>query len=112
MSCIQDELTFLDPLELARSDEARDRLWRETAAMVGIDSLYHDRALDGRGGELRAQRVHRAEVVVGRDPKKLETGSPQRPCNRHVRDCLPTGHAWVKLTLATMIRMAIPQAVP
>lgn len=35
-SLVRGELTFPDPSELARSDEARDRLWRESAAMVGI----------------------------------------------------------------------------
>ena len=31
-----EELAFPDPSELARSDEARDRLWRESAIMVGL----------------------------------------------------------------------------
>lgn len=35
-SLVKGELTFPDPSELARSDEARDRLWRESAVMVGI----------------------------------------------------------------------------
>jgi NAD(P)-dependent dehydrogenase (short-subunit alcohol dehydrogenase family) len=35
-SLVKGELTFPDPSELARSDEARDRLWRESEAMVGI----------------------------------------------------------------------------
>jgi NAD(P)-dependent dehydrogenase (short-subunit alcohol dehydrogenase family) len=35
-SLVKGEITFPDPSELARSDEARDRLWRESAAMVGI----------------------------------------------------------------------------
>jgi len=33
-SLVRGELTFPDPAELARSDEARDRLWRESAALV------------------------------------------------------------------------------
>jgi hypothetical protein len=33
---VRGEITFPDPVELARSDEARDRLWRESAAMVGM----------------------------------------------------------------------------
>ena len=32
----RDELTWRDPSELARSDEARDALWRDSAAMVGL----------------------------------------------------------------------------
>jgi NAD(P)-dependent dehydrogenase (short-subunit alcohol dehydrogenase family) len=35
-SLVRGELTFPDPSELARSDEARDRLWRESAPMVGL----------------------------------------------------------------------------
>lgn len=35
-SLVRGELTFSDPSELARNDEARDRLWRESADMVGI----------------------------------------------------------------------------
>jgi NAD(P)-dependent dehydrogenase (short-subunit alcohol dehydrogenase family) len=35
-SLVKGELTFPDPSELARSDEARDRLWRESAVMVGV----------------------------------------------------------------------------
>jgi hypothetical protein len=35
-SLVKGELTYPDPSELARSDEARDRLWRESAAMVGL----------------------------------------------------------------------------
>ena len=35
-SLVRAELTYPDPSELARSDEARDRLWRESAAMVGL----------------------------------------------------------------------------
>jgi NAD(P)-dependent dehydrogenase (short-subunit alcohol dehydrogenase family) len=36
-SLVKGELTFPDPSALARSDEARDRLWRDSAAMVGLD---------------------------------------------------------------------------
>lgn len=32
----RDELIWRDPSELARSDEARDALWRDSAAMVGL----------------------------------------------------------------------------
>ena len=32
----RDELTWRDPSELARSDEARDALWRDSAALVGL----------------------------------------------------------------------------
>ena len=35
-SLVRGKLTFPDPSVLARSDEARDLLWRESAAMVGI----------------------------------------------------------------------------
>ena len=35
-SLVRGKLTFPDPSELAQSDEARDRLWRESAAMVGL----------------------------------------------------------------------------
>jgi NAD(P)-dependent dehydrogenase (short-subunit alcohol dehydrogenase family) len=35
-SLVRAELTFPDPAKLAQSDEARDRLWRESAAMVGL----------------------------------------------------------------------------
>jgi NAD(P)-dependent dehydrogenase (short-subunit alcohol dehydrogenase family) len=35
-SLVKGKLTFPDPSELARSDEARDRLWRESAIMVGL----------------------------------------------------------------------------
>lgn len=35
-SLVRGELTFPDPAELARGDEARDLLWRESAALVGI----------------------------------------------------------------------------
>jgi NAD(P)-dependent dehydrogenase (short-subunit alcohol dehydrogenase family) len=35
-SLVRGELTFPDPSELARSDEARDRLWRESTKMVGL----------------------------------------------------------------------------
>jgi NAD(P)-dependent dehydrogenase (short-subunit alcohol dehydrogenase family) len=37
-SLVRGEITFPDPSELARSDEARDRLWRESALMVGLPS--------------------------------------------------------------------------
>ena len=33
---VKSELTFPDPSEFARSDEARDRLWRESVVMVVI----------------------------------------------------------------------------
>ena len=36
-SHVRGKLTFPDPSRLARSDEARDRLWRESAAMVQLD---------------------------------------------------------------------------
>lgn len=32
----RDELTWLQPSELARNDEARDAMWRDSAAMVGL----------------------------------------------------------------------------
>jgi NAD(P)-dependent dehydrogenase (short-subunit alcohol dehydrogenase family) len=35
-SLVRGELTFPDPSELARSDEARDRLWRESTVMAGF----------------------------------------------------------------------------
>ena len=35
-SLVKGKLTFPDPSELAQSDEARDRLWRESAIMVGL----------------------------------------------------------------------------
>jgi len=35
-SLVKGELTFPDPSTLAQSDEARDLLWRESAAMVGL----------------------------------------------------------------------------
>lgn len=35
-SLVQGEITFPDPSELARSDEARALLWRESAEMVGL----------------------------------------------------------------------------
>jgi NAD(P)-dependent dehydrogenase (short-subunit alcohol dehydrogenase family) len=35
-SLVKGKLTFPDPSELARSDEARDRLWSASAAMVGL----------------------------------------------------------------------------
>jgi NAD(P)-dependent dehydrogenase (short-subunit alcohol dehydrogenase family) len=37
-SLVRDKLTFPDPSALAQSDEARDLLWRESAAMVGISA--------------------------------------------------------------------------
>jgi NAD(P)-dependent dehydrogenase (short-subunit alcohol dehydrogenase family) len=37
-SLVRDKLTFPDPSALAQNDEARDLLWRESAAMVGIPS--------------------------------------------------------------------------
>jgi hypothetical protein len=36
IALVKGEPTFPDPLELARSREAQDQLWRESAAMVGI----------------------------------------------------------------------------
>jgi hypothetical protein len=36
-SLVRGEIIFPDPSELARDDGARDRLWNEGAAMVGID---------------------------------------------------------------------------
>lgn len=36
VSLVRGEVTFPDPSELARSAEARDRLWRESAAMLGL----------------------------------------------------------------------------
>jgi NAD(P)-dependent dehydrogenase (short-subunit alcohol dehydrogenase family) len=36
VSLVKGEITFPDPSELARNDDARDQLWRESAAMVGI----------------------------------------------------------------------------
>ncbi len=35
-SLVRGELTFPEPSTLARSDDARDRLWRDSAAMVGL----------------------------------------------------------------------------
>jgi NAD(P)-dependent dehydrogenase (short-subunit alcohol dehydrogenase family) len=35
-SLVRDKLTFPDPSALAQSNEARDLLWRESAAMVGL----------------------------------------------------------------------------
>jgi len=35
-SLVRGKLTFPDPSELARSDEARDLLWRQSATMVGL----------------------------------------------------------------------------
>ncbi|MEU0407927.1 SDR family NAD(P)-dependent oxidoreductase [Streptomyces griseorubiginosus] len=37
VSLVKGEPTFPDPSELARSRNARDRLWRESAVMVGLD---------------------------------------------------------------------------
>lgn len=37
ISLVKGEPTFPNPSELARSREARERLWRESAAMVGLD---------------------------------------------------------------------------
>jgi NAD(P)-dependent dehydrogenase (short-subunit alcohol dehydrogenase family) len=37
VSLVKGEPTFPDPSALARSQDAQDRLWRESAAMVGID---------------------------------------------------------------------------
>ncbi|MCP3446084.1 SDR family NAD(P)-dependent oxidoreductase [Bradyrhizobium sp. CCGUVB14] len=37
VSLVEGEPTFPDPSELARSQDAQDRLWRESAAMVGIE---------------------------------------------------------------------------
>ncbi|WP_141686836.1 SDR family NAD(P)-dependent oxidoreductase [Bradyrhizobium sp. LMTR 3] len=37
VSLVKGEPTFPDPSELARSQEAQDRLWRESAAMLGIE---------------------------------------------------------------------------
>lgn len=38
-SLVRGEITFPDPSKLAQSDEARDRLWRESAVMVGLDAI-------------------------------------------------------------------------
>ena len=35
-SHVRNKITFPDPSKLAQSDEARDRLWRESAIMVGL----------------------------------------------------------------------------
>lgn len=35
-SLIRGEIKFIEPSTLARSDDARDRLWRESAQMVGL----------------------------------------------------------------------------
>jgi hypothetical protein len=35
-SHVRNKITFPDPSKLAQSDEARDLLWRESAAMVGL----------------------------------------------------------------------------
>ncbi|WP_432192530.1 SDR family NAD(P)-dependent oxidoreductase [Streptomyces sp. bgisy027] len=37
VSLVKGEPTFPDPSELARSRDARDRLWRESAVMVGVE---------------------------------------------------------------------------
>jgi NAD(P)-dependent dehydrogenase (short-subunit alcohol dehydrogenase family) len=37
VALLKGEATFPDPSELARSREAQDRLWRESAAMVGME---------------------------------------------------------------------------
>jgi hypothetical protein len=37
ISLVKGEPTFPDPSELARSRDAQDRLWRESAAMVGVE---------------------------------------------------------------------------
>lgn len=37
ISLVKGQPRFPDPSELARNQEAQDRLWRESAAMVGID---------------------------------------------------------------------------
>ena len=37
-SLVRGEITFPDPSVLAQSDEARDLLWKESAAMVGINA--------------------------------------------------------------------------
>ncbi|WP_223174078.1 SDR family NAD(P)-dependent oxidoreductase [Haloferax sp. AS1] len=37
VSLVKGQITFPEPSELARSDEVRDRLWRESAEMVGIE---------------------------------------------------------------------------
>lgn len=39
VSLVKGEVTFPSPSELAQSDEARDRLWRESAVMVGIEPI-------------------------------------------------------------------------
>lgn len=36
VSLVRGEVTFPDPSELARSDDARDRLWRESEGMTGV----------------------------------------------------------------------------
>ncbi|ANV99628.1 SDR family NAD(P)-dependent oxidoreductase [Bradyrhizobium icense] len=38
ISLVKGEPTFPDPSELARSRDGQDRLWRESAAMVGLES--------------------------------------------------------------------------
>ena len=38
VSLVKGEPTYPDPSELARSRDARDRLWRDSAAMVGLDA--------------------------------------------------------------------------
>lgn len=42
ISLVKGQPTFPDPSELARSREAQDWLWRESAAMVGIDRMASD----------------------------------------------------------------------
>ncbi|MBA0047970.1 SDR family NAD(P)-dependent oxidoreductase [Mycobacteroides sp. LB1] len=37
VSLVKGDITFPDPAPLAQSDEARDRLWRESATMVGLE---------------------------------------------------------------------------
>ncbi|QDU04482.1 short chain dehydrogenase [Gimesia chilikensis] len=37
LSLVKGQPTFPDPSELARNQEAQDRLWRESAAMVGLE---------------------------------------------------------------------------
>jgi hypothetical protein len=36
VSLVKGEITFPNPSELARNDDARDLLWRQSAAMVGL----------------------------------------------------------------------------
>jgi NAD(P)-dependent dehydrogenase (short-subunit alcohol dehydrogenase family) len=44
-SLVKGQLTFPDPSPLAKSDEARDMLWRESAAMVGLPLYAEQRKL-------------------------------------------------------------------